>query len=133
MNEKALIEELARALDMFLTHHVERDTLACDLTNDELTLMATGIADIIRRREIEAGEKVREAAAALMEGKGGVIPLASYYASFVSGNNMPHPSGDNRNRIKHEHQRRAFDRTTEDVTRVLRHLDVAAIIGGEHD
>lgn len=94
---------------------------------------ARAILPIIRRRELEAGEKVREAAAALMEGKGGVIPLASYYASFVSGNNMPHPSGDNRNRIKHEHQRRAFDRTTEDVVRVLRALDVAAIIGDSHD
>lgn len=63
---------------------------------------------------------VLEDVAALMEGKGGVIPLAAYYARFVSGNQMPHPSGDDRNRIRHEHERRRFDRVTEDVAHAIR-------------
>ena len=65
---------------------------------------------------------VLEDVAALMEGKGGVIPLAASYARFVSGNEMPHPSGDDRNRIRHEHERRRFDRVTEDVAHAIRAL-----------
>ena len=41
-----LIDELALAIDQFLSHQIERDTLACDLTQDELTELATGLAAI---------------------------------------------------------------------------------------
>ena len=63
---------------------------------------------------------VLEDVAALMEGKGGVIPLGSYYARLVSGNSMPHPSGDDRNRIKYDFQRKEFDRVTENVAHAIR-------------
>ena len=41
-----LVDELALAIDQFLTHRIERDTLACDLTRAELTELATGLAVI---------------------------------------------------------------------------------------
>lgn len=46
----ALIDDLALAIDQFLTHQVERDTLACDLTPSELTELATGLAAIAAMR-----------------------------------------------------------------------------------
>lgn len=46
----SLIDELALAIDQFLTHQIERDTLACDLTPSELTELATGVAAIAAMR-----------------------------------------------------------------------------------
>lgn len=62
----SLIDELALAIDQFLTHQVERDTLACDLTQDELAELAMGVAAIAAMRgepvawvqEHERGERV---------------------------------------------------------------------------
>lgn len=41
-----LIDELALTIDQFLSHQIERDTLACDLTQDELTELSTGLVAI---------------------------------------------------------------------------------------
>lgn len=44
--DRELVDELALAIDQFLSHQIERDTLACDLTQSELTELATGLAAI---------------------------------------------------------------------------------------
>jgi hypothetical protein len=43
MTDKA-IEAAARAIDLHLTYHIERDTLACDLTKSELLDLARAAA-----------------------------------------------------------------------------------------
>ena len=49
-----LVDELALAIDQFLTHQIERDTLACGLTQDELTELATGLAAIAAMPTVQA-------------------------------------------------------------------------------
>ena len=55
-------------------------------------------------------ETERAAVVAWLRGEGGVIPALACFAQLVSGNPMPHMSGDDRNRL-HAHQRRQFDQT----------------------
>jgi hypothetical protein len=68
-------------------------------------------------------QREREAVVAWLRGEGGVIPALACFAQLVSGNPMPHMSGDDRNRL-HAHQRRQFDQT------IYRLCD--AIERGEH-
>ena len=56
-----LVDELALAIDQFLTHRIERDTLACDLTQDELTELATGIAAIAAMQQAQQWQGIESA------------------------------------------------------------------------
>ena len=115
MTHDELIEAVARVLDKTLAFEIESDVRANEMTHEERCKLARAAIRVI-------APAVLEDVAALMEGKDGVIPLGSYYARLMSGNPMPHPSGDDRNRIRHEHERRRFDRVTEDVAHAIRAL-----------
>lgn len=57
-----LTEELARAIEHGLAYDVESDVYAGETCIEERRCIAARIIPIIHRREIEAGEKVKEAA-----------------------------------------------------------------------
>lgn len=82
-----LLNEIALAIDAFITLRVERDTLASELTQDELSEMALGILEITARHRatqlqalaarvkvLEAeNERLREANRFLRRGLYGLI------------------------------------------------------------
>lgn len=53
-----LLNEIALAIDAFITLRVERDTLASELTQDELSEMALGILEITARHRLEERAKI---------------------------------------------------------------------------
>ena len=88
-----LIEELALAIKHGLAWDVEKDVYAAETCIEERRCIAARLLPIIRRRELEAGEKVKDAAE----------------FAFVAPGVWTAP------------------------WKVIRALDVAAIIGDSHD
>ena len=99
MTDEALIEELARVMCKRVVHD---DIEALELDWHLWVEDARAILPIIRRREIEAGEKVKAAAVNMVD-------------DLEVG------------------WRDRYDTAVSDAYTALRALDVAAIIGGEHD
>lgn len=60
MTDDAMIEALVWAIDMSLTHAVERDTLACDLTPAELRVVARAAAAVLSEAMAEREREIAE-------------------------------------------------------------------------
>ena len=100
-----LIEELALELRRAINWFIEADVLAADITDEERRdVIISAILPIIRRRELEAGQRVRDAAAT------------------VKPSNTPASECETTGQW-----------TRRTLREAIRALDVAAIIGDSHD
>lgn len=127
IEQAGLVEQIARALAK--RNYPSGSDADIDEMWEGWADDARSILPIIHTAQIAAAKAAREEAleeaARLFNGNDGkVIPLASNFASLVSGNNMPDMSGDNRNGL-HPHVRRRFDDVMNAIAAAIRALSDA--------